>query len=216
MQSILFYVIVFIENSEGKFLIQKTSKEKGSVWATTGGLVSSGYTSDETIVKEIEEELDNLMNISNNLFDSVSELIYIVKNKQLIAVKVLMAIMCKDGYSKYKINYLVQTPNGLDMFTSLSEMYFKSKEEYINFVANGVGGTKFKKQFIQDLIDLDKKSFCESWCWENYRAVKKSSAIRSIVFNENGLTAILKLSRYCEDDKTTNKTMTRKERKEFI
>ena len=50
-------VIVFIQNSEGKFLIQKTSKQKGSVWATTGGLVSSGYTADETIVKEIEEEL---------------------------------------------------------------------------------------------------------------------------------------------------------------
>ena len=50
-------VIVFIENSEGKFLIQKTSKRKGSVFATTGGLVSSGYTPDETIIKEIKEEL---------------------------------------------------------------------------------------------------------------------------------------------------------------
>ena len=50
-------VIVFIKNDENKFLIQKTSKEKGSVWATTGGLVSSGYTPDETVVKEIEEEL---------------------------------------------------------------------------------------------------------------------------------------------------------------
>ena len=50
-------VIVFIKNDENKFLIQKTSKQKDSVWATTGGLVSSGYTSDDTIVKEIEEEL---------------------------------------------------------------------------------------------------------------------------------------------------------------
>ena len=50
-------VIVFIENSEGKFLIQKTSKEKDSVFATTGGLVSSGYTPDDTIIKEIKEEL---------------------------------------------------------------------------------------------------------------------------------------------------------------
>ncbi|MBE6139757.1 MAG: NUDIX domain-containing protein [Firmicutes bacterium] len=50
-------VIVFIQNSEGKFLIQKTSKQKGNTWATTGGLVSSGYTADETIVKEIQEEL---------------------------------------------------------------------------------------------------------------------------------------------------------------
>ena len=50
-------VIVFIKNDEDKFLIQKTSRQKGSVWATTGGLVSTGYTSDETVVKEIEEEL---------------------------------------------------------------------------------------------------------------------------------------------------------------
>lgn len=50
-------VIVFIENSEGKFLIQKTSKEKGSIWATTGGLVKSGSTPDKTIIEEIKEEL---------------------------------------------------------------------------------------------------------------------------------------------------------------
>ena len=50
-------VIVFIKNDENKFLIQKTSKQKESIWATTGGLVSSGYTSDDTIIKEIEEEL---------------------------------------------------------------------------------------------------------------------------------------------------------------
>lgn len=53
----IYIVIVFIKNDENKFLIQKTSKQKGSVWATTGGLVSSGYTPDETVVKEIEEEL---------------------------------------------------------------------------------------------------------------------------------------------------------------
>ena len=50
-------VIVFIENSEGKFLIQMTSKRKGSIFATTGGHVKSGYTFDEAIVEEIKEEL---------------------------------------------------------------------------------------------------------------------------------------------------------------
>ena len=50
-------VIVFIENSEGKFLIQKTSKEKESIFATTGGLVKSGSSPDQTIVEEIKEEL---------------------------------------------------------------------------------------------------------------------------------------------------------------
>ena len=57
-------VIVFIKNDENKFLIQKTSKQKGSVWATTGGLVSSGYTSDDTVIKEIEEELGLIINFN--------------------------------------------------------------------------------------------------------------------------------------------------------
>ena len=58
-------VIVFIENSEGKFLIQKTSKEKGSVFATTGGLVKSGSTPDETVITEIKEELGLDFNIKD-------------------------------------------------------------------------------------------------------------------------------------------------------
>lgn len=57
-------VIVFIQNSEGKFLIQMTSKEKGSVWATTGGLVKSGSTPDLTIIEEIKEELGIDVNIN--------------------------------------------------------------------------------------------------------------------------------------------------------
>ncbi len=50
-------VIVFIQNSKGEFLIQKTSKEKGSIFATTGGFVKSGSTNNKTIVEEIKEEL---------------------------------------------------------------------------------------------------------------------------------------------------------------
>lgn len=53
----IYIVIVFIQNREGKFLIQKTSKEKESVFATTGGHVKSGSTPDLTIVEEIKEEL---------------------------------------------------------------------------------------------------------------------------------------------------------------
>ena len=32
-------VIIFIENSKGEFLFQKTSKNKGSIWAVAGGHV---------------------------------------------------------------------------------------------------------------------------------------------------------------------------------
>jgi len=53
----IYISIVFIQNSEGKFLIQKTSKEKESVFATTGGHVKSGSNPDLTIIEEIKEEL---------------------------------------------------------------------------------------------------------------------------------------------------------------
>ena len=50
-------VLIFIQNSEGKFLFQKTSKEKGNEIATTGGHVKSGQTSYEAILAEVDEEL---------------------------------------------------------------------------------------------------------------------------------------------------------------
>ena len=51
-------VICFMENSKGEFLFQMVSKEKGSIWATTGGHVKSGETSLDGIINEIKEELD--------------------------------------------------------------------------------------------------------------------------------------------------------------
>ena len=50
-------VLAFIENSNGEFLFQMTSKRKNNIWATTGGHVKSGQTSIEAIVEEINEEL---------------------------------------------------------------------------------------------------------------------------------------------------------------
>ena len=48
---------IFIENSKGEFLIQKTSKEKGGLFSTTGGHVDSGETPYTTIVREVKEEI---------------------------------------------------------------------------------------------------------------------------------------------------------------
>lgn len=50
-------VLAFIENSNGEFLFQMTSKRKNNVWATTGGHVKSGQTSKDAIIEEIKEEL---------------------------------------------------------------------------------------------------------------------------------------------------------------
>ena len=49
--------IVFIKNSEGKFLIQKTSKEKDFCYSSTGGHVVHGEDGITTIIRELEEEL---------------------------------------------------------------------------------------------------------------------------------------------------------------
>lgn len=50
-------VVVWIENSNGEFLIQQRTKKKNNKWATTGGHPVSGESSLEGIVTEIKEEL---------------------------------------------------------------------------------------------------------------------------------------------------------------
>lgn len=55
--SYIVVVLVFIQNLEGKFLIQKRSKIKNGKYATTGGHPKSGETSIEGIITEVKEEI---------------------------------------------------------------------------------------------------------------------------------------------------------------
>lgn len=57
-------VIIFIENSKGEFLIQKTSKQRNSTFATTGGHVGYGSNFYKTVINEVKEELG--IDISND------------------------------------------------------------------------------------------------------------------------------------------------------
>lgn len=50
-------VLVFIQNSEGKFLIQKRSERKNGKFATTGGHPKTGESSIEGIITEVKEEI---------------------------------------------------------------------------------------------------------------------------------------------------------------
>lgn len=50
-------VLIFIQNTDGKFLIQKRSKLKNGKYATTGGHPKSGENSIQGIITEVEEEL---------------------------------------------------------------------------------------------------------------------------------------------------------------
>lgn len=65
-------VVVFIQNKEGKFLIQKRVMRKDGKWATTGGHPVSGETSKQGIVTEIKEELGvNVNNRNIQLFKTI-------------------------------------------------------------------------------------------------------------------------------------------------
>ena len=50
-------VLIFIQNSDGKFLIQKRSKIKNGLYATTGGHPKSGESSIQGIITEVKEEI---------------------------------------------------------------------------------------------------------------------------------------------------------------
>ena len=66
-------VLIFIQNSEGKFLMQKTSKNRGSCIATTGGHVSYGDTGFDTVIREVKEELGLDLNPNEVKYIDTSE-----------------------------------------------------------------------------------------------------------------------------------------------
>ena len=55
-------VLVFIQNSEGKYLIQKRSETKNGKYATTGGHPKSGESSVQGIITEVYEEIGLKLN----------------------------------------------------------------------------------------------------------------------------------------------------------
>ncbi len=57
-------VLVFIQNSDGKFLIQKRSTAKDGKFATTGGHPKSGESSLQGIITEVSEEIGLTLNPS--------------------------------------------------------------------------------------------------------------------------------------------------------
>ena len=93
-------VVVFIENSKGEFLIQKTSLEKGSEYSSTGGHVDAGETHLTSILREIKEELgievnsEELEYLGFLLYDKPIRFMYYLKKD--IDIKDAGYINCKD------------------------------------------------------------------------------------------------------------------------
>ena len=70
--------VIFIENDNKEFLIQKASKEKGKYYSSTGGHVNSKETPKETIIREVKEELG--IDINN---DEIKEYGYLLYDKPI-------------------------------------------------------------------------------------------------------------------------------------
>ncbi|CCY79985.1 nucleoside diphosphate hydrolase [Mycoplasma sp. CAG:877] len=109
--------VIFIENSEGKYLIQKTSKEKGEKYATTGGHVLSGETPKTSIIRETKEELgldvsnENIIYIGDLLFGiPFGEIYYLKKDLDIAKLKLQQEEVEQVEYlTKTEILKLIET-----------------------------------------------------------------------------------------------------------
>lgn len=109
--------VIFIENSEGKYLIQKTSKEKGEKYATTGGHVLSGETPKTAIIRETKEELgldvsnENIIYIGDLLFGiPFGEIYYLKKDLDIAKLKLQQEEVEQVEYlTKAEILKLIET-----------------------------------------------------------------------------------------------------------
>ena len=109
--------VIFIENSEGKYLIQKTSKEKGEKFATTGGHVLSGETPKTAIIRETKEELgldvsnENIIYIGDLLFGiPFGEIYYLKKDLDIAKLKLQQEEVEQVEYlTKTEILKLIET-----------------------------------------------------------------------------------------------------------
>lgn len=61
---------IIIENSKNELLMQFTSPEKNSVWALTGGHVTTGEDTLSTIIRETKEELG--LNLENDKIELIT------------------------------------------------------------------------------------------------------------------------------------------------
>lgn len=109
--------VIFIENSEGKYLIQKTSKEKGEKYATTGGHVLSGEIPKTAIIRETKEELgldvsnENIIYIGDLLFGiPFGEIYYLKKDLNIAKLKLQQEEVEQVEYlTKTEILKLIET-----------------------------------------------------------------------------------------------------------
>ena len=126
-------VAVFIENEQGKFLLQKRVAQKDDKWATTGGHPKSGESSLQGIVTEIEEELgvsvkENELTLFKTIQteDDFVDLYYLRKNIDIKDIKIQ-----EDEVEKV----MWATREEIDKLIN-DKLFSSSHEEFYNYCIN--------------------------------------------------------------------------------
>ena len=129
-------VVVWIQNKKSEFLIQKTSKEKGSYYSTTGGHPKSGETSIQGIVTEVKEELGIDINSKSLILfktikteDDLVDLYYLKQDIDIKEIKVQKEEVEKVKWmTKIEIESLIKNKQFLPPHIS----FYKECLEYLN------------------------------------------------------------------------------------
>lgn len=86
--------LIYIENNDNKFLIQKTSLQKGNRYSMTSGHIRHNETSKEAIIREAKEELgidiskEKIIDLGHILVDyPVRFIFYLKKNININDIK---------------------------------------------------------------------------------------------------------------------------------
>lgn len=129
-------VVIFIQNDEGKFLIQKRVMNKDGKWATTGGHPVSGESSKQGIITEIKEELGIDVKSENiQLFKTIKteddfvDLYYLKENVNIENVVVQREEVEKAKWASIEeIKDMIQN----DEFSESHTKFFKMCLEFLN------------------------------------------------------------------------------------
>ena len=186
-------VLIFIQNEDDKFLIQKCSKEKNNEIATTGGHVTYKDSSIYTVKKEIKEELGIDIDDDFTLYETIkydkcySDCYYIKKNIDLNSLKLQESEVDEVFYlSIDEIDNLINENNFRksniirfhDLITSLilpfSTVIFehllldsKFKSDFIASILHLLPGSPFSKEQLLELFNksssLNPKAFNPSY-----------------------------------------------------